>query len=62
MTLLRLDASILPAASSSAELADIVEAKWTAAHPGEPVVRRHLGTDPLPAHTWASATAAGFTV
>jgi FMN-dependent NADH-azoreductase len=61
MTLLRLDASILPAASSSAELADIVEAKWTAAHPGEKVVRRHLGTDPLPAHLWADATAAAFT-
>lgn len=61
MTLLRLDASILPATSSSAELADIVEAKWTAAHPGEQVVRRHLGTDPLPAHLWAEATTATFT-
>jgi FMN-dependent NADH-azoreductase len=61
MTLLRLDASILPAASSSAELADIVEAKWTAAHPGEQVVRRHLGTDPLPAHIWADAATATFT-
>ena len=61
MTLFRLDASILPAASASAEIADIVEAKWTAAHPGEKVVRRHLGTDPLPTHIWASATVAGFT-
>jgi FMN-dependent NADH-azoreductase len=61
MTLFRLDASILPATSASAEIADIVEAKWTAAHPGEKVVRRHLGTDPLPAHTWANATIAGFT-
>ncbi|MET8005413.1 FMN-dependent NADH-azoreductase [Nonomuraea glycinis] len=61
MTLFRLDASILPAASASAEIADIVEAKWTAAHPGERVVRRHLGTDPLPTHIWASATVAGFT-
>ncbi|WP_234434158.1 hypothetical protein [Streptomyces sp. NRRL F-5126] len=61
MTLFRLDASILPAASASAEIADVVEAKWTAAHPGEKVVRRHLGTDPLPAHIWASATVAGFT-
>ena len=61
MTLFRLDASILPAASASAEIADVVEAKWTAAHPGEKVVRRHLGTDPLPAHTWANATIAGFT-
>src|SRR6478609_6787865 len=61
MTLFRLDASILPAASASAEIADIVEAKWTAAHPGEKVVRRHLGTDPLPTHIWASATVAGCT-
>lgn len=61
MTLFRLDASILPATSASAEIADIVEAKWTAARPGEKVVRRHLGTDPLPAHTWANATIAGFT-
>ena len=61
MTLFRLDASILPAASASAEIADVVEAKWTAAHLGEKVVRRHLGTDPLPAHTWANATIAGFT-
>jgi FMN-dependent NADH-azoreductase len=60
MTLFRLDASILPAASASAEIADIVEAKWTAAHPGEKVVRRHLGTDPLPAHIWADAAVAGF--
>lgn len=61
MTLFRLDASILPAASASAEIADAVEAKWTAAHPGEKVVRRHLGTDPLPADIWANATVAGFT-
>jgi FMN-dependent NADH-azoreductase len=61
MSLFRLDASILPGASSSAEIADIVEAKWSAAHPGEPVVRRHLGTDPLPADAWAQATTGGFT-
>jgi len=61
MTLFRLDASILPSTSSSAEIADIVETKWTAAHPGEQVVRRHLGTDPLPADAWANATVAAFT-
>jgi len=61
MSLFRLDASILPAASTSAEIADIVEKKWTAAHPGEAVVRRHLGTDPLPADAWAHATVATFT-
>jgi FMN-dependent NADH-azoreductase len=61
MPLFRLDASIFPAASASAEIADIIEAKWTAAHPGEQVVRRHLGADPLPADAWAQATAAAFT-
>ncbi|MER6512952.1 NAD(P)H-dependent oxidoreductase [Nonomuraea sp. NPDC001636] len=55
MSLFRLDASILPGTSASAELADIVEAEWTAAHPDGPVVRRHLGTDPLPADAWAQA-------
>jgi FMN-dependent NADH-azoreductase len=60
MTLFRLDASILPPTSASAELADLVEAKWTAAHAGEKVVRRHLGTDPLPADAWALAASAAF--
>ncbi|MFC4909732.1 FMN-dependent NADH-azoreductase [Actinomadura gamaensis] len=61
MSLFRLDASISPATSASAELADIVEAAWTAAHPDAPVVRRHLGTDPLPADAWASAHTAALT-
>jgi FMN-dependent NADH-azoreductase len=61
MSLFRLDASILPGTSASAELADLLEAEWTAARPGEPVVRRHLGTDPLPAEAWTLATTAGFT-
>jgi FMN-dependent NADH-azoreductase len=61
MTLFRLDASILPTASASAEIADIVEARWIAAHPAEQVVRRHLGADPLPAELWATATVASFT-
>lgn len=60
MTLFRLDASIFPAASAGAELADIVEAEWSAAHPGEQVVRRSLSADPLPADAWAAATAAAF--
>lgn len=60
MTLFRLDASILPATSTSAELADVVEAEWRAAHPDAPVVRRHLGVDPLPANAWTLATIAGF--
>ncbi|WP_327653914.1 FMN-dependent NADH-azoreductase [Streptomyces sp. NBC_00483] len=61
MSLFRLDASILPGTSAGAELADIVEAEWTAAHPDEPVVRRHLGTDPLPAGAWVQAHTGALT-
>jgi FMN-dependent NADH-azoreductase len=61
MTLFRLDASILPGTSASAELADLLEAEWAAARAGQPVVRRHLGTDPLPADAWRLATTARFT-
>jgi FMN-dependent NADH-azoreductase len=61
MSLFRLDASILPGTSTSAELAEVLEAEWSVARPGEPVVRRHLGTDPLPAEAWMLATTAGFT-
>jgi FMN-dependent NADH-azoreductase len=55
MSLFRLDASILPRTSASAELADLVESEWTAVHPDVPVVRRDLGTNPLPADAWAHA-------
>ncbi len=55
MTLFRLDASIFPDRSASRELADIVEAEWTAAHPDEQVIRRHIGTSPLPSTAWADA-------
>ncbi|MCW2883832.1 MAG: FMN-dependent NADH-azoreductase [Streptosporangiaceae bacterium] len=61
MSLFRLDASILPGTSTSTELADLLEAEYRAGRPGEPVVRRHLGTDPLPAEAWTHATIAGFT-
>ena len=61
MSLFRLDASILPGTSTSAELADLLEAEWCAARPAEPVVRRHLTSDPLEAEAWALATTAGFT-
>ncbi|MEU6250118.1 NAD(P)H-dependent oxidoreductase [Glycomyces sp. NPDC047010] len=61
MNLFRLDASILPGASTSAEIADLAEAEWSAAHPGGTVVRRHLGTDPLPADAWTNATLGAFT-
>jgi FMN-dependent NADH-azoreductase len=55
MTLFRLDASIFPDRSVSRELADIVEAEWTAAQPHEQVIRRHIGTSPLPSTGWADA-------
>jgi FMN-dependent NADH-azoreductase len=55
MPLFRLDASIFPDQSVSRELADIVEAEWTAAHPDEEVIRRHIGTSPLPSTAWADA-------
>ena len=55
MTLFRLDASINPGQSASRAIADIVEEEWRQAHPGDPVIRRHVGTDPLPADAWADA-------
>lgn len=60
MTLFRLDASIRVDGSASREIADIVEAEWLAAHPGDAVERRHLGVDPLPSDVWANAVTAGF--
>jgi FMN-dependent NADH-azoreductase len=61
MSLFRLDASVFPNTSTSAELADLLEAEWTAARPGEPILRRHLGTNPLTAQAWTLATTAGLT-
>jgi FMN-dependent NADH-azoreductase len=61
MTLLRIDASILGAASASSELADLVLSEWTAERPDEKVVTRHLGAEPLPADAWATAISAGYT-
>ena len=58
MTLYRLDASIRVAGSASGELASIVEHEWLAAHPGDAVVRRHLGTEPIPADAWPLAVSA----
>ena len=60
MAVLRVDASIQGPRSASTELADLVEAEWTAARPGTPVVRRHLGAEPLPSEAWAHAVHAGF--
>ncbi len=61
MSLFRLDASILPQTSASRSLADIVEGEWTAAHPGDAIVRRNVGIEPIPATAWPAAVTAGFT-
>ena len=61
MSLFRLDASIRVEGSHSRAIADIVEQEWSNAHPGEPVTRRHVGTDPIPATAWATAVFAGRT-
>jgi FMN-dependent NADH-azoreductase len=61
MSVLRVDASILGPNSASSELADVAEAEWVATRPGTTFVRRHLGTDPLPADAWPAAVQGGFT-
>jgi FMN-dependent NADH-azoreductase len=61
MSLYRLDASIRVEGSHSRAIADIVEQEWRNAHPGESVIRRHVGVDPVPATTWATAVFAGRT-
>lgn len=61
MTLFRLDASIRVEGSASREIADIVEEEWLAAHPGDRVVRRHIGVDVLPADAWAHAVNGSYT-
>jgi FMN-dependent NADH-azoreductase len=61
MTLFRLDASINPANSASRAIADIVEAEWQAANPGGTIVRRNLGTEPLPSTAWTGALGAAWT-
>jgi FMN-dependent NADH-azoreductase len=55
MSLYRIDASIRVEGSNSRAIADIVEQEWRNAHPEEPVIRRHLGVDPIPATAWATA-------
>ena len=61
MSLFRLDASIRTEGSHSREIADIVEREWLADNPGDTVVRRHIGTEPVPATAWANAVGAGMT-
>jgi FMN-dependent NADH-azoreductase len=55
MTLFRLDASIRSEGSHSRQIADIVQREWDAAHPGETVINRELGIDPLPSAAWAAS-------
>jgi FMN-dependent NADH-azoreductase len=59
--LYRLDASIRVEGSHSRAVAEIVEQEWRNARPGEPVIRRHVGVDPIPATAWATAVFAGRT-
>ena len=61
MSLFRLDASINPANSASRTIADIVEAEWQATNPGGTVIRKNLGTEPLPSTAWTGALAASWT-
>ncbi|MCC2316588.1 FMN-dependent NADH-azoreductase [Cellulomonas chengniuliangii] len=61
MSVLRIDASIQGQRSASTELADVVEAEWSATRRETAFVRRHLGAEPLPGDAWAAAVHAGFT-
>jgi FMN-dependent NADH-azoreductase len=60
MTLFRLDASIRVDGSHSRALGDLVEQEWTAANLDGRVLRRHLGTDPIPATAWADAVTGSY--
>ena len=60
MTLFRLDASIRVDGSASREIADIVEAEWLAAHPGDRIERRHIGVDTLPSDAWGHAVGGSY--
>ena len=61
MSLFRLDASIRTEGSTSRALGDIVEAEWSATHPGSAITRRHIGAEPLPATAWSDAVGASMT-
>lgn len=61
MTLFRLDASIRVEGSRSRELADIVEREWLSANPDSGVIRRNVGTEPIPSTLWGTAAFAGYT-
>ncbi len=58
MTLFRLDASIRTEGSHSREIADLVEGEWRAENPQARIIRRHVGTEPVPATAWGAAVSA----
>ena len=60
MTLFRLDASIRVDGSHSRALADSVEQEWRNSRPPDPVIRRHIGVEPLPATAWPNAVSAAY--
>jgi FMN-dependent NADH-azoreductase len=60
MSLFRLDASFRVEGSHSRAVADLVEQSWLENNPEETVVRRHLGTDPIPATAWPAAVSAAY--
>ncbi|MER7164971.1 NAD(P)H-dependent oxidoreductase [Micromonospora sp. NPDC000207] len=61
MSLLRVDASIRTEGSTSRALADIVEGRWRDTATDPTVVRREIGTTPIPGDAWAAALAASAT-
>jgi FMN-dependent NADH-azoreductase len=60
MSLFRLDASIRTEGSHSRRIADIVEAEWRTANPGDSVVNREIGIHPLPSGAWPAAVSAMY--
>lgn len=60
-TLFRLDGSVRPQQSDSRRLADLVESATREGEPGIDVVRRDLGSAPIPATAWADALGAAMT-
>ncbi|WP_018683623.1 FMN-dependent NADH-azoreductase [Actinokineospora enzanensis] len=61
MALLRVDSSIRVTDSVSRALADTVTTSWLDTHPAGDVVRRDLGTDPVPASAWSDSLQAAAT-
>jgi FMN-dependent NADH-azoreductase len=61
VTLYRLDASIRTEGSHSRQIADIVEREWRDARPGDQVINREIGIEPIPSTAWAAAVTAAAT-